>query len=37
MEVGAAAHDLALAEVVRLTAISMGQKPGKDFMFDEVG
>jgi hypothetical protein len=37
MEVGAAAHDLALAEVVRLTAISMGNKPGKDFMFDEVG
>jgi hypothetical protein len=37
MEVGASAHDAALAEVVRLTAISMGQKPGKDFMFDEVG
>jgi hypothetical protein len=35
--VGPAAHDAALAEVVRLTAISMGQKPGKDFMFDEVG
>lgn len=36
-EVGAKVHDTALAEVVRLTAISLGQKPGKDFMFDEVG
>ena len=34
---GKVAHEAALADVVRLRAISMGQKPTKDFMFDEVG
>jgi hypothetical protein len=37
MAVGRAAKDAAIAEVMRLRALAMGQKPSRDFMFEEAG